>query len=567
MAKIDRYLKPMAEGRADELHLYGNYSPTYLQDKQTVKKLERRFNNQELLEMLKEALGPDSVQELNQQQRLRTTYPSSFGVFLFQVRWSDGTLKARFTFSDSGGSRPPGQPSFSGDDFSSPPSAVYDSPSYSGSASGGYSPTTATFGAHPSTPSSSTHSRGGVQLQPHPSPIPDAPAGLVNPEDTKSTRELRIFRSLVREQRERPENKIDELFRLMVQNRASDLHLTSGEPPILRVDGKVKWMHNQEKQEPEQLAELLAPIMPQANLKEFIEKRDTDFAYEIEGLGRFRSNIFMDHRGIGAVFRIIPSKILTASDLGLPKAIRNLSTLSKGLVLVTGPTGSGKSTTLCAIIDQINSTRDEHIITIEDPIEFVHPNKRCLINQREVGVHTKSFKSALRAALREDPDIVLVGELRDQETAAIAIETAETGHLVFGTLHTSTAISTVDRLIDQFPGERQNQVRMMLSNSLKAVISQTLLRKRTGGRVAAQEILLVTSGVANLIREAKIHQIKSVMQTSRGIGMQTLNETLLELVKNNMVDAKEAYIKAIDKVEFGKLLTKNKISVKLDGID
>jgi twitching motility protein PilT len=307
--------------------------------------------------------------------------------------------------------------------------------------------------------------------------------------------------------------------------------------------------------------------MPQANLKEFIEKRDTDFAYEIEGLGRFRSNIFMDHRGIGAVFRIIPSKILTASDLGLPKAIRNLSTLSKGLVLVTGPTGSGKSTTLCAIIDQINSTRDEHIITIEDPIEFVHPNKRCLINQREVGVHTKSFKSALRAALREDPDIVLVGELRDQETAAIAIETAETGHLVFGTLHTSTAISTVDRLIDQFPGERQNQVRMMLSNSLKAVISQTLLRKRTGGRVAAQEILLVTSGVANLIREAKIHQIKSVMQTSRGIGMQTLNETLLELVKNNMVDAKEAYIKAIDKVEFGKLLTKNKISVKLDGID
>ena len=260
---------------------------------------------------------------------------------------------------------------------------------------------------------------------------------------------------------------------------------------------------------------LLQPIMPEKNASEFAARHDTDFAYEIPGLARFRANVFVDRKGPGAVFRVIPSKILTAEQLGLSPHILQLCQLTKGLVLVTGPTGSGKSTTLCAMVDYINRNRDDHIITIEDPIEFVHENQKCLINQREVGTHTDSFKGALRAALREDPDIVLVGEMRDLETVAIAIETAETGHLVFGTLHTTTAASTVDRIIDQFPADRQAQIRVMLSESLRGVISQTLCRKIGGGRVAALEVLIVTSAVSNLIREGKTFQIPSMMQVGK----------------------------------------------------
>jgi twitching motility protein PilT len=255
----------------------------------------------------------------------------------------------------------------------------------------------------------------------------------------------------------------------------------------------------------------------------------------------------MDRKGRGAVFRVIPSKILTAEQLGLSPAILNLCRLSKGLVLVTGPTGSGKSTTLCAMVDHINQTRHDHLITIEDPIEFVHENKQCVINQREVHNHTKSFKGALRAALREDPDIVLVGEMRDLETVAIAIETAETGHLVFGTLHTSTAASTVDRVIDQFPADRQAQIRVMLSESLKGVISQTLCKKIGGGRVAALEVLIVTSAISNLIRESKTFQVQSMMQVGKAVGMVTLNDALMDLVTKKLVTPEEAYVKAIDK--------------------
>ncbi len=288
---------------------------------------------------------------------------------------------------------------------------------------------------------------------------------------------------------------------------------------------------------------------------------DTDFAYEIEGLARFRANIFMDRKGMGGVFRIIPSKILTAEDLGLSKHILNLCDLSKGLVLVTGPTGSGKSTTLCAMIDHINRHRDDHLITIEDPIEFTHENKKCLVNQREVHNHTDSFKDALRAALREDPDIVLVGEMRDLETIAIAIETAETGHLVFGTLHTTTAVSTVDRIIDQFPADRQQQIRVMLSESLKGVIAQTLLPKKGGGRVAALEILIVTPAVSNLIREGKTFQIASSMQTGKNVGMVMLNDALFDLVQNGLVEPRDAYIKAVDKTNFESMLTRNGMKI------
>ncbi len=356
---------------------------------------------------------------------------------------------------------------------------------------------------------------------------------------------------------------IDDLFHQMMDLKASDMHLKSDKPPMLRIDGSMAVMPNRTPLPSPELERLLHAIMPERNRVEYKETNDTDFAYELQDKknsavlrARMRCNVFRDIAGIGAVFRQIPSKILSAEELKLPKACLDFCQFDKGLVVVTGPTGSGKSTTLAAMIDWINTNRDDHIITIEDPVEFVHKDKKCLINQREVGTQTKSFKAALRAALREDPDIVLVGEMRDLETVAIAIETAETGHLVFGTLHTNTAPSTVDRLVDQFPTDRQSQIRIMLSESLKGVVAQTLLKKKGGGRVAALEILIVTHAVSNLIREAKTFQIPSLMQTGRGIGMQTINDSMIELVKNDVVEPEEAYDRAPNKKEFGILLNR-----------
>jgi twitching motility protein PilT len=358
-------------------------------------------------------------------------------------------------------------------------------------------------------------------------------------------------------------NSIDRLFRLMVEAKASDLHLSTGMPPLVRKDGHMQPLEESAAMlSAEDVEALLDPITPEKNRDEFGERRDTDFAYAIEGLARFRANMFMDRKGRGAVFRVIPASILTAEQLGLSPAILQLCRLSKGLVLVTGPTGSGKSTTLCAMIDYINRNRNDHIITIEDPIEFVHENKSCLINQREVGTHTAGFKEALRAAMREDPDIILVGELRDLETVAIAIETAETGHLVFGTLHTTTAASTVDRVIDQFPTEQQEQIRIMLSESLKGVIAQNLCRKIGGGRVAALEILLINSAISNLIREGKTFQIPSMMQVGRAQGMVALNDALMDLVTKKLVEPQEAYLKAVDKAAFEGLLKRASIDTK-----
>jgi len=359
---------------------------------------------------------------------------------------------------------------------------------------------------------------------------------------------------------------IDSLFMAMCTAGASDLHLSCGMPPLVRKDGAIQPLDpSAAPLTPETMAVLLEPIMPEKNRKEFAERHDTDFAYEITGLARFRANIFMDRKGPGAVFRIIPANILTAEQLGLSPAILQLCRLHKGLVLVTGPTGSGKSTTLCAMVDYINKNRDDHLITIEDPIEFVHENKRCLINQREVHTHTEGFKHALRAALREDPDIVLVGEMRDLETVAIAIETAETGHLVFGTLHTTTAASTVDRIIDQFPTDRQAQIRVMLSESLRGVIAQNLCKKIGGGRAAALEVLIVTPAVANLIREAKTFQIPSMMQVGKATGMVTLNDALFDLVQKKLVAPEEAYSKAVDKAGFEVALKRANITLKAAG--
>jgi twitching motility protein PilT len=353
---------------------------------------------------------------------------------------------------------------------------------------------------------------------------------------------------------ERAAAKIDALLREMIEKKASDLHLSSSNVPVFRIDGEIRYAVERGGLTSDEIQAMLNQIFTKRAREDFDAKNDADFAYEVQGLARFRVNAFRDRNGVGAVLRQIPIEILSAEKLGLPKACLDMCWLSKGLVVVTGPTGSGKSTTLAAMIDFINRHRTDHIITIEDPVEFVHPNQKCLINQREVGQHTESFKNALRAALREDPDIVLVGEMRDLETIAIAIETAETGHLVFGTLHTTTAISTIDRIIDQFPTDRQEQIRVMLSESLKGVVAQVLCPKIGGGRVAAHEILIGTSAVAAMIREGKTFQLMSTMQTSKGQGMVTMNDSLMALVQKQLVEPKQAYLKAVDKTGFANML-------------
>jgi twitching motility protein PilT len=391
---------------------------------------------------------------------------------------------------------------------------------------------------------------------------PPAPVAEVVAEVTQRGPAMRLNAEMSEEERAAAaKSDMDDLLTMLVSRKASDLHLRCGEPPLIRVDGEMARVDEYPLLENDVLEAMLRSIMPGRNRQEFADKNDTDYAYEIDGLARFRCNALRERKGAAGVFRVIPATVVTVEQLGLSQEVQNLCYLSKGLVLVTGPTGSGKSTTLCALVDLVNRVRTDHVITIEDPIEFVHKNKKCLITQRQVGVHTQSFKSALRAALREDPDIILVGELRDLETVSIAIETAETGHLVFGTLHTTTAPSTIDRIIDQFPADRQDQIRVMLSESLKGVISQSLLPKIGGGRMAAREILLSIPAVSNLIREGKTFQLMSVMQTSRKIGMVTLNDALIDLVDAKQVEPRDAYIKAQDKTGFVMMLKNRGVDV------
>ena len=353
----------------------------------------------------------------------------------------------------------------------------------------------------------------------------------------------------------------EKLFQALLDHKGSDLHCTSFEAPIARIDGDMEDLMDFGILGPSQIIEMMEAIAPETAWQRFMERNDADFAYPFESGGcRLRVNYFMDRVGPGLVCRVIPNQIPDPDRLGLPEHIRNLASLSKGLVLVTGPTGSGKSTTLAAIIDLANQLRRDHILTIEDPIEFVHPRKNCLINQREVGTHPDSFKSGLRAALREDPDIVLVGEMRDLETISIALETAITGHLVFGTLHTSSAIGTIDRIVDQFPADRQQQIRVMLADSLKACISQSLLKKRGGGRVAAIESLFITPAIANLIRDGKNFQIPSAMQTGRAYGQKLMNDALVELIHSEAIDPMEGYLKCPDKESYMAALKRNNIN-------
>jgi twitching motility protein PilT len=340
---------------------------------------------------------------------------------------------------------------------------------------------------------------------------------------------------------------ISDLLAFSVKNKASDLHLSAGLPPMIRVNGDIRKI-NMPAMDHTQVHDMMYDIMTDGQRKVFEETLELDFAFEIQNLARFRVNAFNQHRGAGAVFRTIPSKILTLEELRCPPIFREIASYPRGICLVTGPTGSGKSTTLAAMIDYINDKEFGHILTVEDPIEFVHQSKKCLVNQREVGPHTMSFNNALRAALREDPDVILVGEMRDLETIKLALSAAETGHMVFGTLHTSSAAKTIDRIIDVFPAAEKEMVRAMLSESLRAVISQTLCKTKDGtGRVAAHEIMIGTPAIRNLIRENKIPQMYSAIQTGQSLGMQTLDFNLQDLVRRNIVSSEEAKTKAVNK--------------------
>jgi twitching motility protein PilT len=349
--------------------------------------------------------------------------------------------------------------------------------------------------------------------------------------------------------------KIDAFFKLMNEQGASDLHLMAGQPPALRIRGEIERV-KYKVLDNDDLRGMLYEIAPETKIKAFEETGDVDFGYEIPGLARYRANFFMQKNGVGAVFREIPSAIMTAEQLGLPPVVSKLASLPRGLVLVTGPTGSGKSTTLAAIVDVANRVRKDHIITVEDPIEFVHQSQSCIVNHREIGVHTASFSTALRGALREDPDIILVGEMRDLETISLAVEAASTGHLVFSTLHTSSAWKTVDRVIEVFPSHEQPLIRSTLADGLRAVIAQTLFKRiDRKGRVVALEILIANPAVRNLIREGKTHQLPSMVQTGKKYGMVLLDDSIMDLYKKGMISAEEAYAKSNEKGRFRPLLT------------
>lgn len=492
MAQLDRFLSVLVSNKASALVMPEGDVATLTINDSARPVMKQSLTSAQILTLVREIAPPDSLRGLDAKSGVRFKYASPDGTFDVSLAEVAGKLSARIEPANG--------------------KAHASSPTAAAPATNGHSPAKAT----PVSPAAASAPSGSP-----------AAGAKVNP---------------------RALERIEDLLRALVARKASDLHLRVGSPPMLRANGEIGPIPDTAPISQDDIEHMLAAVMLKQNREEFSEINDTDFAHEIAGVGRFRGNALRERKGTGAVFRAIPAAVVTVEQMGLSHEVQRLCQLTKGLVLVTGPTGSGKSTTLCALIDLINRTRNDHVITIEDPIEFVHESKKCLITQRHVGVHTSSFKHALRAALREDPDIVLVGELRDLETVSMAIETAETGHLVFGTVHTSSAVSTVDRVIDQFPPDRQAQIRVMLSDSLKGVISQVLCKKIGGGRVAAREVMLSTPSVSNLIREGKTFQLPSVLQTSRRLGMVTMNDALIELVDSNLVEPREAYLKATDKV-------------------
>jgi twitching motility protein PilT len=524
-ARLDAFLDVMLRERADQLYLLPDEPVTLVKDGKPRKVSKQPLTDQHIYALMVEVAPPEASDKIDQGSETEFEYAAGDGLVRVRIVPEAGRLTAVIS-PIRRASQEQAVPVVEA-------RSATPKPSTSGPASRSGSATT----AGPAAPAAPATAPAAAPRAPRASviaaaPMVESPASLSN--------------EFANSQYQAAEQRLGKLLRALVQSDSSDLHLRVGEPALFRMQGEMK-RQDGNALSVNDLELLVLSIMPERNRGEWKETGDTDFAYEIPGVARFRVNAARDRKGPVAVFRVIPAKVVTVEEMGLSDEVQRLCYLTKGLVLVTGPTGSGKSTTLCALIDLVNRTRSDHIITIEDPIEFVHENKKCLITQRQVHVHTESFKTALRAALREDPDIVLVGELRDLETIAIAIETAETGHLVFGTLHTTTAASTVDRMIDQFPADRQAQIRVMLSDSLKGVISQTLCKKIGGGRVAAREILLATPAISNLIREAKIFQIPSIIQTSKKIGMLTMNDALLELVEKKMITPDEAYVKSVEK--------------------
>ena len=568
MPQLDRLLSAVISNRADALTL-DEGDPAKLETQGAARAVTKSpLSAQQVVGLVKEIAPPEAARQLDAARAVTFTYESTDGAFTVRASRDDGKWRARIT----PGVEAPAEESATGFDPLSgfQPSAAFmsDTPAAAPARPTPAAPTPRPVArptpaaplpngtpaaampnvARPATPLSAPAARSTV------APAAAAPVAAPTPPPARPAPRANMDNVEEFEGSEAAREMIEQLLRTTVERGASDLHLRCGEPPIIRLHGEMHRIEGWAALENDQLDGMLRSIMPERNRIEFAESNDTDYAHEITGCARFRANALRDRMGVAAVFRQIPSQVVNVEQMQITQEVQQLCYLTKGLVLVTGPTGSGKSTTLCALIDMVNRVRNDHVITIEDPIEFVHPNKNCIITQRQVGVHTKSFKSALRAALREDPDIVLVGELRDLETVSIAIETAETGHLVFGTLHTTTAPGTIDRIIDQFPADRQEQIRVMLADSLKGVISQTLCKKIGGGRVAAREILLSIPAVSNLIREGKTFQIHSVMQTSRRLGMVTLNDALIEHVDAGNVEPKEAYMKAVDKLNFMAML-------------
>ena len=516
MAQLDRLLSVMVTNKADSIQLVeGDVAKMLMAVGEPRPMTKAPLTGPQVLALLSEIAPAEDRSKLSSGQGTTFRYDYEDGIFGIRVRKSDTGWMVSMAVD----------------------------------AHGEFQRMTGTFRAMPDEPAPLAAPAGASSSAPaaaHAAP----PAGAWTAPATGAARSSRMMRMVSSVPTEVAKSEIDQLLTTLVTKGGSDLHLRVGEPPVIRLHGEMMRIEGKRPMEDEMLRAMIFSIMPEKNKGEFSETNDSDYAYEIDGVARFRCNAMMERKGMAGVFRVIPATVVTVEQMKVTQEVQNLCFLTKGLVLVTGPTGSGKSTTLCALVDLVNRSRTDHIITIEDPIEFVHPNKNCIVTQRQVGVHTNSFKSALRAALREDPDIILVGELRDLETTAIAIETAETGHLVFGTLHTSTAPSTVDRIIDQFPADRQDQVRTMLSESLKGVISQTLCKKIGGGRVAAREIMLGMPAISNLIREGKTFQLPGVIQTSKRLGMLTLNDALLEYVNDRVVEPKEAYMKAVDKTSF-----------------
>ena len=523
-ARLDPFLDVMLRERADQLYLLPDEPVTIVKDGKPRKVSKQPLTDQHIYALMVEVAPPEAADKIDQHSETEFDYAAGTGLVRVRIVPEAGRLTAVIS-AIRRASQEQATP------------AVAESPSPETTAKRPAAAAAKASSGHPTTPRTAT-----APAPPPPRASVIAAAPMVDSPVAPSE----LPGEFATSQYQAAEQRLGKLLRTLVQSSSSDLHLRVGEPPMFRTHGEIK-RQDGAGLSVNDLELLVLSIMPERNRGEWKETGDTDFAYEISGLARFRVNAARDRKGPVAVFRVIPAKVVTVQEMGISDEVQRLCHLKKGLVLVTGPTGSGKSTTLCALIDLVNRTRTDHIITIEDPIEFVHENKKCLITQRQVHVHTESFKSALRAALREDPDIVLVGELRDLETIAIAIETAETGHLVFGTLHTTTAASTVDRIIDQFPADRQAQIRVMLSESLKGVISQTLCKKLGGGRVAAREILLTTPAISNLIREGKTFQIPSLIQTSKKLGMVTLNDALLELVERKQIDPDEAYLRSVEK--------------------